>query len=137
MERTFAIIKPDAVRRKLTGQILARIEAAGFTVRAMRQIHMSKAEAEGFYHVHRERPFFGGLTDFMSSGPCVVLCLEAEGAILKWRELMGATDPAKAAAGTLRKEFGTSIDNNATHGSDAPETAAFELGYFFRGLELR
>lgn len=137
MERTFAIIKPDAVRRKLAGRILARIEAAGFTVRAMRQIHMSKAEAEGFYHVHRERPFFGGLTDFMSSGPSVVLCLEAEGAILKWRELMGATDPAKAAEGTLRKEFGTSIDNNATHGSDAPETAAFELGYFFRGLELR
>jgi nucleoside-diphosphate kinase len=137
MERTFAIIKPDAVRRKLTGRILARIEAAGFAVRAMRQIHMSKAEAEGFYHVHRERPFFGGLTDFMSSGPCVVLCLEAEGAILKWRDLMGATDPAKAADGTLRKEFGTSIDNNATHGSDAPETAAFELGYFFRGLELQ
>jgi nucleoside-diphosphate kinase len=137
MQRTFAIIKPDAVRTQVTGRILSRIEAAGFTVRGMRMIHMSKAEAEGFYHVHRERPFFGGLTDFMSSGPCVVLCLEADDAIKKWRELMGATDPAKAADGTLRKEFGASIDNNATHGSDAPDTAAFELGYFFRGMELR
>ena len=137
MQRTFAIIKPDAVRTQVTGRILARIEAAGFAVRGMRMIHMSKAEAEGFYYVHRERPFFGGLTDFMSSGPCVVLCLEAEDAIKKWRDLMGATDPAKAAEGTLRKEFGASIDNNATHGSDAPETAAFELGYFFRGMELR
>ncbi|MDP1572426.1 MAG: nucleoside-diphosphate kinase [Vicinamibacterales bacterium] len=137
MERTFAIIKPDAVRRQFAGRILARIEAEGFTVRAARMIQMSKAEAEGFYHVHRERPFFGGLTDFMSSGPCLVLCLEAPDAIKKWRDLMGATDPAKAADGTLRKEFGASIDNNATHGSDAPETAAFELGYFFRGLELR
>ena len=137
MQRTFAIIKPDAVRTQVTGRILARIESEGFAVRAMRMIHMSKAEAEGFYHVHRERPFFGGLTDFMSSGPCVVLCLEAEDAIKKWRELMGATDPAKATEGTLRKEFGASIDNNATHGSDAPETAAFELGYFFRGMELR
>jgi nucleoside-diphosphate kinase len=137
MERTFAIIKPDAVRKQVSGQILARIEAAGFTVRALRMIHMSKAEAEGFYDVHRERPFFGGLTSFMSSGPCIVLCLEAPNAIRKWRELMGATDPAKADAGTLRKEFGASIDNNATHGSDAPETAAFELGYFFRGMELR
>jgi nucleoside-diphosphate kinase len=137
MQRTFAIIKPDAVRTQVTGRILTRIEAAGFTVRGMRMIHMSKAEAEGFYHVHRERPFFGGLTDFMSSGPCVVLCLEADDAIKKWRELMGATDPAKAADGTLRKEFGASIDNNATHGSDAPDTAAFELGYFFRGMELR
>jgi nucleoside-diphosphate kinase len=137
MERTFAIIKPDAVRKKVSGQILARIEEAGFTVRAMRMIHMSTAEAEGFYYVHRERPFFGGLTSFMSSGPCVVLCLEAPNAIRRWRDLMGATDPAKAEAGTLRKEFGASIDNNATHGSDAPETAAFELGYFFRGMELR
>jgi nucleoside-diphosphate kinase len=137
MQRTFAIIKPDAVRSQMTGRILARIEAEGFTVRGMRMIHMSKAEAEGFYHVHRERPFFGGLTDFMSSAPCVVLCLEAPEAIQKWRTLMGATDPAKAAEGTLRKEFGASIDNNATHGSDAPETAAFELGYFFRGMELR
>ena len=137
MQRTFAIIKPDAVRTQVTGRIISRIESEGFAVRAMRMIHMSKAEAEGFYHVHRERPFFGGLTDFMSSGPCVVLCLEAEDAIKKWRDLMGATDPAKATEGTLRKEFGASIDNNATHGSDAPETAAFELGYFFRGMELR
>jgi nucleoside-diphosphate kinase len=137
MQRTFAIIKPDAVRAGSMGAILARTEAAGFRVVAARLIHMSKADAEGFYHVHRERPFFGGLTDFMSSGPCLVLCLEAADAIKKWRDLMGATDPAKAAPGSLRKDFGVSIDNNATHGSDAPETAAFELGYFFRGLELR
>jgi nucleoside-diphosphate kinase len=136
MERTFAIIKPDAVKKGAAGQILSRIEAAGFRVCALRMIHMSTREAQGFYYVHRERPFFGGLTEFMSSGPCIVMCLEAPGAIKKWRDLMGATDPAKAEAGTLRKEFGASIDNNATHGSDAPETAAFELGYFFRGLEL-
>jgi nucleoside-diphosphate kinase len=136
MQRTFAIIKPDAVQKKLAGRILARIEEAGFTVRALRMLHMTKKEAEGFYHVHRERPFFGGLTDFMSSGPCIVMCLEAPDAIRKWRDLMGATDPAKAEPGTLRKEFGASIDNNATHGSDAPDTAAFELGYFFRGMEL-
>jgi nucleoside-diphosphate kinase len=136
MERTFAIIKPDAVKKGSAGKILGRIEEAGFRVCALRMIHMSKREAEGFYYVHRERPFFGGLTDFMSSGPCIVMCLEAPGAIKKWRDLMGATDPSKAETGTLRKEFGASIDNNATHGSDAPETAAFELGYFFRGLEL-
>ena len=136
MERTFAIIKPDAVETKKAGQILARIEAAGFTVRAMRLHHLTKKEAEGFYAVHRERPFFGGLTDFMSSGPCVLLALEAPDAIKKLRATMGATDPAKADAGTLRKDFGTSIERNATHGSDAPETAAFELGYFFRGMEL-
>ena len=136
MERTFAIIKPDAVRNRHAGRILARIEEAGFRVCAMRMIHLSRREAEGFYYVHRERPFFAGLTEFMSSGPCVVMCLEAPDAILKWRTLMGATDPAKAEAGTLRKEFGASIDNNATHGSDAPGTAAFELGYFFRGMEL-
>jgi nucleoside-diphosphate kinase len=137
MQRTFAIIKPDAVRAGSMGAILARTEAAGFRVVAARLIHLSKAEAEGFYHVHHERPFFAGLTDFMSSGPCLVLCLEAADAIKKWRDLMGATDPAKAAPGSLRKDFGASIDNNATHGSDAPETAAFELAYFFRGLELR
>lgn len=135
MERTFAIIKPDAVERRMAGKILARIEEAGFTVRGMRMQHLSKREAEGFYAVHRERPFFGGLTDFMSSGPCVLLALEAPDAIRKWRTLMGATDPAKADAGTLRKDFGSSIERNATHGSDAPETAAFELGYFFRGME--
>lgn len=136
MERTLAIIKPDAVGRRLSGKILDRIEAAGFTVRALRMVRLSKAEAEGFYAVHRERPFFGSLTDFMSSGPAVVLALEAPDAIRKWRDLMGATDPAKAADGTLRKEFGASIEHNATHGSDAPETAAFELGYFFAGVDL-
>jgi nucleoside-diphosphate kinase len=136
MERTFAIIKPDAVQSRMTGQILARIEAAGFTVRAMRLHHLTKRQAEGFYAVHRERPFFGGLTDFMSSGPCVLLALEAPDAIRKWRATMGATDPGKAEAGTLRKDFGASIERNATHGSDAPDTAAFELGYFFRGMEL-
>jgi nucleoside-diphosphate kinase len=136
MELTFAIIKPDAVARRLAGKILTRIEEAGFTIRALRLQHLTKKEAEGFYAVHRERPFFGGLTDFMSSGPCIVLALEAPDAIRKWRALMGATDPAKADAGTLRKEFGSSIERNATHGSDGPETAAFELGYFFRGMEL-
>ena len=136
MERTFAIIKPDAVANGVAGRILARIEAERFRVVALRMIHMSKREAEGFYHVHKARPFFGGLTDFMSSGPCIVMCLEAADAIVKWRALMGATDPAKAEPGTLRKEFGASIENNATNGSDAPETAAFELGYFFRGMEI-
>ena len=136
MERTFAIIKPDAVERRLAGKILARIEEAGFTVRAMRLQHLTTQEAEGFYAVHRARPFFGELTTFMSSGPCIVMALEAPNAIVKWRDTMGATDPAKAAPGTLRRDFGESIGRNATHGSDAPETAAFELGYFFRGMEL-
>jgi nucleoside-diphosphate kinase len=134
MERTFAIIKPDAVAAKYTGRILQRIEEAGFTIRAMRLVSLTQKEAEGFYAVHRERPFFASLTRFMSSGPCVVMALEAPDAIKKWRTLMGATDPAKADAGTLRKEFGASIETNATHGSDAPETAAFELGYFFPGI---
>jgi nucleoside-diphosphate kinase len=136
MERTFAIIKPDAVKSRYTGRILQRIEEAGFTIRAMQMRSLSTREAEGFYAVHRERPFFASLTQFMSSGPVVVLALEANDAIKKWRTLMGATDPAKAEAGTLRKEFGASIENNATHGSDAPETAAFELGYFFPGIEF-
>ncbi len=136
MERTFAIIKPDAFAAGNAGRILARIYAEGFKVVGLKKLWLSKVEAEGFYHVHRERPFFGELTDFMSQGPCVVMVLEAEGAIKKWRDLMGATDPAKADEGTLRKEFGTSIGNNATHGSDAPETAAFEIPYFFSGLEL-
>jgi nucleoside-diphosphate kinase len=136
MERTFAIIKPDAVAAGFTGRILQRIEAEGFQIRAMRMVKLSKAEAEGFYAVHRERPFFASLTTFMSSGPAVVLALDAPDAIRKWRTLMGATDPAKAEPGTLRKEFGRSIENNATHGSDAPETAAFELGYFFAGVEF-
>jgi nucleoside-diphosphate kinase len=136
METTFAIIKPDAVERRLAGQILARIEAAGFAIRALRLQHLSKKEAEGFYAVHRERPFFGELTTFMSSGPCVLLALSAPEAIKKWRDTMGQTDPAKADPGTLRRDFGENIGRNATHGSDAPETAAFELGYFFRGMEL-
>ena len=136
MERTFAIIKPDAVAGRKIGPIIQRIEDAGFQIRAMRMRHLSKAEAEGFYAVHRERPFFPSLTTFMSSGPVVVLALEAPDAIKKWRTLMGATDPAKADAGTLRKDFGASIEHNATHGSDAPDTAAFELGYFFPGIEL-
>jgi nucleoside-diphosphate kinase len=136
MERTFAIIKPDAVRSRLTGRIIQRIEDEGFQIRAMRLVNLSKPEAEGFYAVHRERPFFSSLTAFMSSGPAVVLALEAPDAINKWRTLMGATDPAKADAGTLRKEFGRSIENNATHGSDALETAAFELSYFFPGIEF-
>lgn len=136
MERTLAIIKPDAVSARHTGAILQRIEAAGFQIRAMKRLHLTREQAEGFYAVHRERPFFAGLTTFMSSGPVVVLTLEAPDAIRTWRALMGATDPAMADAGTLRKEFGTSIERNATHGSDAPETAAFELGYFFPGCEL-
>jgi nucleoside-diphosphate kinase len=135
-ERTLAIIKPDAVERRLAGKIIQRIEDEGFQIRAMRRIHLSTPQAQGFYAVHRERPFFGSLTTFMSSGPAIVLVLEAPDAIKKWRTLMGATDPAKADAGTLRKDFGASIENNATHGSDAPETAAFELGYFFQGMEL-
>jgi nucleoside-diphosphate kinase len=136
MERTFAIIKPDAVKARHAGQILQRIEESGFRILALRLQHLTKGEAEGFYAVHRARPFFGSLTDFMSSGPCIVICLEAPDAIKKWRTLMGATDPAKADAGTLRKQFGASIEFNATHGSDAPETAAFEIGYFFRGMEI-
>jgi nucleoside-diphosphate kinase len=135
-ERTFAIIKPDAVRARHAGRILAKIEDAGFTIRGLRLTQLTRQEAEGFYAVHRARPFFGSLTEFMSSGPCIVLALEAPDAVKKWRTLMGATDPAKAEAGTLRKEFGASIEHNATHGSDAADTAAFELGYFFRGLEL-
>ena len=136
MERTLAIIKPDAVRARMTGRIIQRVEDEGFQIRAMRLVTLSTQEAEGFYAVHRERPFFSSLTTFMSSGPAVVLTLEAPDAIQKWRTLMGATDPAKAEAGTLRKEFGRSIENNATHGSDARETAAFELCYFFAGIEL-
>jgi nucleoside-diphosphate kinase len=135
-ERTLAIIKPDAVQRRLAGRIVQRIEDEGFQIRAMRRVHLSKAEAEGFYTVHRQRPFFGSLTEFMSSGPAVVLVLEAADAIRKWRTLMGATDPAKADAGTLRKEFAESIERNATHGSDAPDTAAYEIGYFFAGIDL-
>ena len=133
---TFGIIKPDAVRAGDTGAIIQRITDKGFKIRAMKMLHMSRPVAEGFYAVHRDRSFFASLTDFMSSGPAVVLVLEAIDAIKRWRTLMGATDPAKADAGTLRKEFAQSIERNATHGSDAPETAAFEIGYFFAGIEL-
>ena len=136
METTFAIIKPDAVKARHTGQIIQRIEEAGFQIRAIKRVHLSQREAEGFYDVHRERPFFSSLTTFMSSGPAIVIVLEAPDAIKKWRTLMGATDPAKADPGTLRKEFAQSIERNATHGSDAPETAAFETRYFFAGMEL-
>ncbi|MCL2791213.1 MAG: nucleoside-diphosphate kinase [Desulfobulbus sp.] len=136
MERTFAIIKPNAFNAGNAGKIIARIYAEGFAIVGMKKLYMSKREAEGFYYVHRERPFFGELTDFMSSGPCIVMVLAAENAIKKWRDLMGATNPANAAEGTLRREFGDSLEANATHGSDAPETAAFEIGYFFSGLEL-
>lgn len=136
IERTLAIIKPDAVERRVAGKIIQRIEDAGFSIRAMRRVHLSRRDAEGFYAVHRERPFFASLTAFMSSGPVIVLVLEAPGAIKKWRTLMGATDPAKADPGTIRKEFAESIERNATHGSDAPETAAYEVGYFFAGVEL-
>ena len=136
IERTFAIIKPDAVKAGQQGEILARIHKAGFKIVAIKSLRLTKEEAGGFYAVHKERPFFGELTDFMSSGKAVMMVLEAEGAISKWRETMGATDPAKAAPGTIRKELGTSIQNNCTHGSDAAATAAFEIGYFFAGLEL-
>ena len=135
-ERTLAIIKPDAVSRRLSGEILARIQKAGFSIVAIKSMSMSRGEAEGFYAVHRARPFFGELTAFMSSGKSIVMVLEAEDAIAKWRDTMGATDPAKAAPGTIRRDLGTSIQNNCTHGSDGPETAAFEIGYFFAGHEL-
>jgi nucleoside-diphosphate kinase len=136
IERTFAIIKPDAVSRGQQGEILARIHKAGFTIVAIKTMRLTKEEAGGFYAVHRARPFFGELTDFMSSGKLFALVLEAQEAIAKWRDTMGATDPKKAAPGTIRHDLGTSIGNNCTHGSDAPETAAFEISYFFPGMEL-
>jgi nucleoside-diphosphate kinase len=136
MQTTLAIIKPDAVAKGVAGRILQRIEESGFQIRAMRLVRLTRAQAEGFYAVHRERPFFGGLTTFMSEGPIVVLALQAPDAIRKWRGVMGATDPAKAEAGTIRRELGSNIERNATHGSDAPETAAFEVGYFFPGIDL-
>jgi nucleoside-diphosphate kinase len=133
---TFGIIKPDAVRAGKMGQIIQRITDDGFKIRAMKLIYMTLEEAQGFYEVHRERPFFGELTTFMSSGPCVVMALEKEGAVKAWRDLMGATDPAKADAGTLRKEFGGSMGENAVHGSDSEENAAIEISYFFSRIEL-
>jgi nucleoside-diphosphate kinase len=136
MERTFAAIKPDAVAAGHIGAIIAEIEENGFRIRAMRMAHLTADVAEGFYAVHKNQGFFGALISFMTEGPVVLLALEREDAIGKWRRIMGATDPAKAAEGTIRKRFGTNIERNATHGSDAPETAAFELGYFFAGMEL-
>jgi nucleoside-diphosphate kinase len=135
-ERTLAIIKPDAVERRLAGPIIQRIEESEFQIRAMKRVYLTEKQAEGFYAVHRERPFFKSLTSFMSSGPAIVLVLEAADAIKRWRTLMGATDPAKADSGTLRKEFAQSIERNATHGSDAPDTASYEIAYFFAGVEL-
>ena len=135
-ERTFSIIKPDAVKAGKAGAILQMLETAGFKLVALRLLHLSKREAEGFYHVHAQRPFFGSLVDFMCSGPCITMVLEGPGAIAKLRELMGATDPAKAAPGTIRKLHAASIEANAIHGSDAAETARFEIGYFFPGIEL-
>ena len=136
IERTFAIIKPDAVERGQQGEILARIHKAGFKIVAIKSMRLTTAEAGGFYYVHRERPFFGELVEFMSSGKIFAMVLEADGAIATWRDTMGATDPKKAAPGTIRRDLGTSIGNNCVHGSDAAETAAFEIGYFFSGLEL-
>ena len=136
MERTFAMIKPDAVGRGLSWKILARIEEEGFSILGMRLVRMSKPQAEGFYAVHRERPFFESLTAFMSSGPAVVLALERQDAIRRWRDVMGATNPAEAAPGTIRAEFGESVERNSTHGSDAPDTAAFELGFWFAKEDL-
>ena len=135
-ERTLAIIKPDAVAGGMAGQILARIEQAGFKILAVKMIQMSFDDAAGFYAVHRERPFFKSLCTFMTQGPCIPMVLEGAGAIQRWRDLMGATDPAKAAAGTIRKDFASSIEANAVHGSDAAETAAFEIAYFFSRLEI-
>jgi nucleoside-diphosphate kinase len=136
IERTFSIIKPDAVAKNVIGQINARFEAAGLKIVAQRMAHLSRAEAEGFYAVHKDRPFFKDLVDFMVSGPVVLQVLEGEGAIAKNRELMGATDPKKAAPGTIRADFAQSIDANAVHGSDAPETAAQEIAYFFAQSQI-
>lgn len=136
MERTLAIIKPDAFKRGLVGDILKRIEASGLNLRALRLIHLTRAQAQAFYDVHKARPFYNSLCEYMSSGPVVIAVLQGDGAIVRWRELMGATDPAKAAPGTIRKQFGLDIEHNATHGSDAPETAANEIAFFFSGLDI-
>ncbi len=136
MNKTFGIIKPDAVSRGLTGKILAIVEENGFAIRALRMTHLAVAEAEGFYAVHKERPFFGDLVKFMTSGPCVVMCLERKDAVEEWRKLMGATNPANAEEGTIRRQFAESIERNCVHGSDAESTARDELAYFFRSYEL-
>ena len=135
-ERTLAIVKPDAVQRNLIGEVIRRIEQSGLRVAAARFLQLSTADAEGFYAVHRERPFFGSLVKYMTSGPVMVIALEGDNAIKRWRDLMGATDPAKADPGTIRKDLGQSVEANATHGSDAPETARAEIAYFFRSLEV-
>jgi nucleoside-diphosphate kinase len=136
VQRTLAIVKPDGVQKGIAGQVIDRIEREGFRIVAMRLHHLSRNEAEGFYAVHAARPFFKDLCAFMTSGPVVLMCLERENAIAHWREVMGATDPAKAAPNTIRKLYATNIEKNVSHGSDAPETATFELGWFFRGCEL-
>ena len=137
MEKTLAIIKPDAVERNLIGKILERVEERGFKIVALRMKTLSKAEAQGFYHVHEERPFFNDLTAYMSSGPVVLMVLERESAIKGWRELMGATNPTEAEPGSIRKDFALNIEKNSTHGSDAPETAGFEIPYFFSQIEIQ
>lgn len=136
MQKTFTILKPDSVKAGNSGAIITRLEQEGFRIRAMKMVHLTRAQAEGFYGVHKERPFFGSLVTFMTEGPVVMMVLEAESAIEKLRELMGATDPAKADAGTIRKQFATNIERNAIHGSDSPETAAYEISYFFNQLEM-
>jgi nucleoside-diphosphate kinase len=136
MERTLSIIKPDGVAKGVVGEVVRRFENAGLKIAALKMIHMSKKEAEGFYTVHRGKPFYNSLTDFMSSGPCVVMILEGPQAIAKNRELMGATNPQNAAPGTIRKDFAANVEQNTVHGSDAPETAAYEIGYFFNALEI-
>jgi nucleoside-diphosphate kinase len=136
MERTFAIIKPDAVERNLIGKIIERIESKGFKVSAMKKAALSKTQAEDFYHVHKERPFFKDLTSYMVSGPVVLMVLEKENAIMGWRDLMGATNPAEADAGTIRKDFGLNLEKNSSHGSDSPENAAFEIAFFFSLTEI-
>ncbi len=136
MERTLSIVKPDGVGGNLVGEVLRRFEEKGVSIVALRMIHLSKKQAEGFYHVHRERPFFSSLTDFMSSGPCVVMVLEGDGAISRVRATMGATNPEKAEPGTIRKDFASGIEKNIVHGSDSPESAAYETGYFFSELEI-
>jgi nucleoside-diphosphate kinase len=136
MERTLAIIKPDAFKRGLVGDILKRIEASGLALRALRLMHLTRAQVESFYEVHKARPFYDSLCEYMSSGPVVIAVLQGDRAIARWRELMGATDPAKAEAGTIRKQFGINVEQNATHGSDAPETAAKEIAFFFSALDI-
>jgi len=136
MENTLAIIKPDAFEGGAAGPIVARIQEEGFKIAGMRLVHLSRTDAQGFYAVHRERPFFNDLVSFMSSGPAVVMALEADNAIARWRDVIGATDPSKAAEGTIRKQYATNIERNAVHGSDAPDTARTEIAYFFRSVEL-